>query len=215
MKKYEISEECGGSEVVEAEDMDDAIEYCKEWVQDGDYGDKSCYVSSWVQELAADGEYVGEPEFVEVMVDRAPDVPACLEGYTHDWESPEWLGGCSENPGVWSKGGSQISSVCVCSHCGMYQAYISESTPGQYPKTPEIYSYREADRASMEYVAGMTRDEAVEWVYNQNEDDEIDEGELNNAYMAIFGRLPDFDEDKGTKWSHCCAATPGCGTRPE
>ena len=57
----------------------------------------------------------------------------------------------------------------------------------------------------------MTKDEAIEWVYDQDDSQEIDTEELDAAFLALYGRLPEDDE---SVWSLCCAATPNCGTRP-
>jgi hypothetical protein len=61
---------------------------------------------------------------------------------------------------------------------------------------------------------GMTRSQAVEWVYDQDEEDDLDGDQLEAAFGALHGR-PATDKDwEDGLWSLCCAATPGCGTRP-
>jgi hypothetical protein len=60
----------------------------------------------------------------------------------------------------------------------------------------------------------MTEAEAVEWVYDQDEQGEVDQDDLLAAFVALYGREPDDDEYRDM-WSHCCNATPGCGTRPD
>lgn len=60
----------------------------------------------------------------------------------------------------------------------------------------------------------MTKSQATEWVYDQDEQGEIDRDELTAAYVALYGSQPDADDSVGTIWSHCCNATPNCGTRP-
>lgn len=35
--------------------------------------------------------------------------------HKHEWQSPQWLGGVKENPGVWGHGGGVIvHEVCEC-----------------------------------------------------------------------------------------------------
>jgi hypothetical protein len=52
---------------------------------------------------------------------------------THSWSS-EGEGGCSENPGVWSLGGTTIHTSEHCAHCGLRRKvtmYGSQRNPGQ------------------------------------------------------------------------------------
>ena len=66
----------------------------------------------------------------------------------------------------------------------------------------------------------MTKAEATEWVYDQDEtSDHHDEPDyadhLDAAFSALHGRQPtDIDREVGL-WSLCCNATPNCGTRPK
>ena len=53
----------------------------------------------------------------------------------------------------------------------------------------------------------MTEQEAIEWVREQNEDEDMDPAELIEAFTAVFERAPDQDDyDTGGLWSHLCAA---------
>jgi len=159
MARFYMREECGGSEYFEAEDMKEARAVAEEWVQDGEYGDKSCYVGVYLVEVDDDDEEIGEGERFSVLVDRETVEPDCdSEEGIHDWQSPyELLGGCQENPGVWGIGGTQITSKEVCANCGMYKIYTSESTPGNYPIEPAYTEYEDADDASLDWVAGLKR----------------------------------------------------------
>ena len=58
-----------------------------------------------------------------------PPEPECKKNEAHQWESPAFLGGCSENPGVWSTGGNNFEDHEVCSKCGKYRITISEYEP--------------------------------------------------------------------------------------
>lgn len=61
----------------------------------------------------------------------------------------------------------------------------------------------------------MTAAQATEWVYDQDEAGEVDQDALEAAFAALYGRPADDDDREAGLWSLCCAATPGCGTRPE
>lgn len=62
----------------------------------------------------------------------------------------------------------------------------------------------------------MTTKQATEWIYDQDDtSDDINEVQLEAAFVALYGRKPDDDDRQAGLWSLCCAATPNCGTRPE
>ena len=52
----------------------------------------------------------------------------------------------------------------------------------------------------------MTKKAAIEWVQSHADDDELDDDDLEAAFVAIFGRKPDDDEYDQGLWSHICAA---------
>ena len=61
----------------------------------------------------------------------------------------------------------------------------------------------------------MTKDQAVSWVYDQDENDgDVDESQLEAAFRALYGRPSDEEDQLVGVWSLCCAATENCGTRP-
>ena len=56
-------------------------------------------------------------------------IPDC----DHEWTS-EGEGGCDENPGVWSLGGTTIQTREHCEHCGVTRITISHGSqrnPGE------------------------------------------------------------------------------------
>jgi hypothetical protein len=62
-------------------------------------------------------------------------------------------------------------------------------------------------RGRMRDYRHMTESEARRWVRAQGDDDEPDRGELEDAFVAIFGREPDADDEETcTLWDHLCAA---------
>jgi len=152
MSKYHIVAEGGGDTKIEADGIEDIEAQATEWIRDGEWGTPRSYAHVYITELDAEGKETDESWSIEVIVGDDEEEPKCIDGKEHDWQSPEWLGGCRENPGVWGRGGTQIESVMVCVHCGGYRDYVSESTPGQYPHTPSVTTYRDADEVSREWV---------------------------------------------------------------
>lgn len=72
-----MREECGGSEYFEAEDWEEARVVAEEWVKEGEYGDKSCYVVYHLVEVDDDDEEVGGGERFSVLVERETVEPDC------------------------------------------------------------------------------------------------------------------------------------------
>lgn len=141
------------SEVFEAKDIEAAINWAESWLEDGEYGDDPCYVDASVVELDEDSEEIGCPEDVEIEWEGHVEIPKCEHEDGHDWQEPyDVVGGCKENPGVYGTDGARIRSTSVCSRCGMYRVHTSASIPGNYPKEPEKYEYKDADERSMKWV---------------------------------------------------------------
>lgn len=72
-----------------------------------------------------------------------PDEPNCCEGHTHEWHSPESLGGCKENPGVWGHGGGMIIHE-LCKHCGFKRitdTWAQDECTGEEGLTSIKYEY--------------------------------------------------------------------------
>lgn len=145
--KYIISENSGAHKAIEAESIEDAMEQAREWSSEGDYDERvevTCYARS------EDGS---ESDSDTVEAGPEPEAPECADGHDHEFENPEWLVGCSENPGVWSTGGTAMTEKTVCKHCGCYQ-YVRHSGAQKNPgQLSEKVTYEEADERSLEYVA--------------------------------------------------------------
>lgn len=108
----------GSSDIIEAENMDDAKSIAEEKWQDGSW-DTKCLITVYLQEIDWNDEDVGDREEIEVECGDDPPEPDCDEGQEHDWSSPhEVVGGLEENPGVWSTGGTTMVFKTVCSRCG-------------------------------------------------------------------------------------------------
>ena len=61
----------------------------------------------------------------------------------------------------------------------------------------------------------MTKQQATEWVYSRDDQDDLDQDDLTAAFVALYGHEPADADERRDMWSLCCAATPNCGTRPE
>ena len=152
MPKYEMREDSGAREIIEAADIEDALAQAREWAADGTY-DERVSVTVRVTALDADGDYTGETTSGEVEAGPEPEVPSCAEGEEHDWQSPEWLGGCRENPGVWSEGGTRMRFVAVCANCAMFRTTISTGTQRNPGDLAEYVTYEPANHNSLAWIA--------------------------------------------------------------
>lgn len=52
----------------------------------------------------------------------------------------------------------------------------------------------------------MTRQEAVEWVRTRDDQEQLDENDLREAFHALYGRWPDAQDEEEGVFSHVCAA---------
>lgn len=142
----------GNSEIIEAEDMDAAKEMAEEIWQDGSW-DNKIYIDVYIQQLDFDDEPIGDMDEIEVECGEEPPEPDCADGEEHEWESPhELVGGLTENPGVWSTGGTTYVTKTVCKNCGIYRTeteYGSQRNPQQCDQV----EYEDSDYESLKWVA--------------------------------------------------------------
>ena len=130
-----------GDDTVAFEDRPSAeeiAEACREWAEGGDWGDDGASVRvSWTLADASREEIDSGCEDVDV----APNHDALIRaagGDTscdHDWTG-EGEGGCDENPGVWSTGGTSVMFRRRCQHCGLIRTENdpgSQRNPGEHP----------------------------------------------------------------------------------
>ena len=76
-KRYEIREDSGASEIIEAESLEDALDQARDWAADGNY-DERVMVSVYVDEIDENGDAVpGEHarDEVEAGLSRSPKRP--------------------------------------------------------------------------------------------------------------------------------------------
>lgn len=142
--------------VIEA---DDAEEAAQEYVDSGEWGDrtKTEWVDVRVVPLDNDEEPLEDecPEIITITLD--PNEPGCESPKGHDWQNPiEVVGGLKENPGVYGHGGG-VTITEVCSHCARYRIIDTwAQNPENGKEGLESTEYREAD------------DESIAWINRHN-----------------------------------------------
>ena len=126
---------------IEAASLEEARERvelaCETWLQDGDWGDEGAAVTCWWTLTDDAGDELDEGSvLVEIepqhsrLIAAAGGDPNC----DHEWTS-EGEGGCSENPGVWSTGGTSMSFSTHCKKCGLHRLERttgSQRNPGDH-----------------------------------------------------------------------------------
>ncbi len=147
-----------GCSITITADETEIREACQEWCEGGTWPDGPVVIDVRYQSMYLDhdgeeceGDDAGSVD-VEVGENDAPPETACgTEDDDHDWQSPGFLGGCSENPGVWSNGGTTMTFETVCAACGIYRteiAYGSQRNPGQ----ADTVTYEDADERSRRWA---------------------------------------------------------------
>lgn len=146
----------GNAEVATTADTN--LEAAQEYVSDGDWGDGKCSVRVHVWKYALDingeQERVAEDSF-DVDAGSDPEAPGeCgTDDDDHDWETPlELVGGCRENPGVFSIGGTTFRATSVCASCGTYRISTSRGEQRNPGEAASEIEYREADEHSRAWI---------------------------------------------------------------
>jgi len=138
-KTFEVWD-IGYNEIIEAADIDAAIDEAKKIFGDPDDidGDDGARIIVHIVELAENGDYIDETR-MDLEIDIEPNHEALIRqaagdaevcGYSpddHDWTS-EGEGGCDENPGVWSVGGTAMRYQTHCRKCGLRRVEITTGT---------------------------------------------------------------------------------------
>ena len=138
---------------IDADTIADAVgqvrDEADDWVSDGEWGDDGASVTVHWQLSDGDGEVIREGT---LSVEIEPDHDALIEAAggdvdcDHVW-SREGEGGCDENPGVWSTGGTTIVTREHCTCCGIIRESVSRGSqrnPGECDRV--TYSLPEPDR---------------------------------------------------------------------
>ena len=133
--KYKLYSEDGVTEIIDAADMSAAKERAEGWMREGEWGDDGARVTCTVTPIETDGE---EGESAEIEVEIEPDHASKIKNAAgganicgtdpddHDWTS-DGEGGCRENPGVFSRGGTTMTFDSHCRRCGLHR---HSATPG-------------------------------------------------------------------------------------
>lgn len=123
----------GAEETFEADDLDEAVAACRDWLDEGDW-DRSSPGRVHGRVYALDENGVESSDYTDVVLEIEQDEPPCSEGLEHEWSSDyDLVGGCREAPGVYGHGGG-VKIHEVCRHCGCMK--ITDTWP-QDPETGE------------------------------------------------------------------------------
>lgn len=157
MKTYEIRDDGGSREQIQATDMQDAIKQAEDWAREGDWGEDGASVDVRIAELDEDGDVIDEDG---ITVGIEPDHESLIRAATRyedscgtDPDDHEWTyegeGGCDENPGVWSTGGTSMVFKSHCRKCGLHRTETStgsQRNPGEH----DTVEYRMLDDDEIE-----------------------------------------------------------------
>ena len=136
-RKFSIP--AGTKKEQDAAAWDKAAKIAEDWAHEGDWGDDgySVLVMYWIEDEEYE-EHDFDPRWITIDID--PDEDALIEAAggdtecNHEWSS-EGEGGCDENPGVWSLGGTTLEFRSHCIHCGIIRTEIdpgSQRNPGEH-----------------------------------------------------------------------------------
>jgi hypothetical protein len=83
-----------------------------------------------------------------------PDIPGCVDGINHDWQSPlKVVGGSENHPGMWPNGAGVIIRE-VCGNCGKYKVtntWAMDMATGAHGL--RSVSYEKPDNISLQWLA--------------------------------------------------------------
>ena len=136
-------------EIIQAESMEQAKSLAADWIREGSW-DQKCEIDVRVVEIDPSqddgrdrrGAEIDDPEWITVEVGEDPQEPDCVDGETHDWRG---VGGCSQNPGVFSLGGTKLVFYRRCEKCGWDKRTVSvgsQRNPGEVD-TVEYHGFDE------------------------------------------------------------------------
>lgn len=196
-----------GDEDIEADNIDEALEEAIDWTREGSWSAEGCRVTVYVHLLTDEDEndfavVEIEPDHEALIKEALNDAQwtsgCCgLNPDDHKWTS-KGEGGCTENPGVWSHGGTTISTSDHCSMCGLRRSQVllgDQRNPGEIDTT--TYTLDE-ELLKTNTLRGF--------VDNHEDDDDFDDQELEEMFILAYDREPDDDDRDQGLWSHICAA---------
>jgi hypothetical protein len=112
-----------------------ARKYAEDWAREGDWGDDGAIVTVYYTLSDKYDEWLEESVEVEIEPDHDALI-AAAGGDTdceHEW-TREGEGGCDQNPGIWSLGGTTVQIRSHCTRCGLIRTEIHhgvQRNPGQ------------------------------------------------------------------------------------
>ena len=154
MGRYEMRDEGGAREVIECNTIEEALEEAQEWAEGGEWGDTGATVTVMVRNLETD-------DTDSVTVEIPPVEPECDDSYEHDLR-PSPTDGCSENPGVWSLGGTTICTVTYCLHCGRRRTETDRGNAHQPYEGPRVTVEWSDEPEANEMIAALREYYGVE-----------------------------------------------------
>lgn len=137
----------GTEEYQDNDAMGQAADALAEWIREGEWPDAGARVRGFFTLEDADYEWDERSIEVDVPPNHAALMLAAVGGNAdtlcgldpddHDWTS-EGEGGCEENPGVWSTGGTSHVFHSHCRRCGLRRVECttgSQYNPGEHDTT--------------------------------------------------------------------------------
>lgn len=130
-------------EFKEQPELSDIEREIEDWVHDGSWGDEGASISCRWTLFNNDEEIDDGWLTVEVEPNHSNLISEAVSPYwdgcgydpdDHDWTA-EGEGGCDENPGVWSTGGTSLVFQEHCSVCGLHRTmYVTgcQKNPGEH-----------------------------------------------------------------------------------
>jgi hypothetical protein len=140
----------GSSDTVHCDYGDDYADAARDLWDGADYGDGDYRVTVSWEATDATGNTIDSGSWDETGHVQEPACPEEEDG-EHEWTS-EFEGGCTENPGVWSTGGTSMVFSARCKHCGMERVEKttgSQCNPGECDTT--TYSEPDPEWVSAHY----------------------------------------------------------------
>jgi len=139
-----------------------AREECDDWARGGDWGDAgACVVVRYtLSDSDSDSEWEGR-----VDVEIEPDHDALIRDVGGDTECEhEWTregqGGCDENPGVWSLGGTAMKYSEHCAICGLRRT-ITDPGEQRNPGECDTWEYSLPEASDEPAIVGIESAEDV------------------------------------------------------
>lgn len=150
MYTLKLSCEDGGSEEMDFDQLP-TLKTCyaklKQWIKDGEWGDDGASVNGGFELFDEDDQILEEGDTTveiepnhEALIKKAGGSNDC----EHDWTS-QGEGGCTQNPGCWSTGGTSMVFKAHCKECGLHRTEHwcgSQRNPGEH----DTFVYEQPER---------------------------------------------------------------------